>query len=76
MYTPLLAAVAVASMIALAPITTPKLLSALDVGDVFEPLTCAMAHSGPCFQTHEYGGPPKERSHPNPHRPVLAAAIE
>ncbi len=73
MYTPLLAAGAVAALIAFAPIATPRLLTALDVGDVFEPLTCAMAHSGPCFLARDHVDPAEAGSRRKQVQPMLAA---
>jgi hypothetical protein len=73
MYNPLLAAAAVAALIAFAPLSTPRLLTALDAGDLFAPLTCAMAQSGPCFLTHEYADPAQDRLHPKRLQPMLAA---
>jgi hypothetical protein len=75
MYTPLLAAAAVAALIAFAPTTTFYVSgyasAAFDGIDVFDPLTCAMAHSGPCYLTHEHAGP--KLVHPKRLQPMLAA---
>jgi hypothetical protein len=73
MYTPLLAAVSVAALIALAPLATPTIADAMDAGDLFEPLTCAMAHSGPCLLTHDNIDPSQLRPHVGRGKPVLAA---
>lgn len=75
MYMPLLAAGAVAALIASAPMMTPQLLQAADAADMFQPLICAMANSGSCHMTHKFIDPARNQ-HPQPHRSMLAAAIE
>ena len=72
MYLPLLAACAAATLIAFAPMTAPSLSDALDVSDLFQPLKCAMAHSGSCAlgAVHRDRVPARKV----PSRPLIAAA--
>ena len=76
MHMPLLAACAAAFLIASAPSMTPPLLDAMDVADIFEPLTCAMAHSASCHMTRELDDPSRAIGQAKRSRPMLAVAVE
>jgi hypothetical protein len=72
---PLLAAAAVAVLISFAPTATPMLIKAADAADIFDVLSCAMAHQGPCLLARDPGETLQTPLMEKRNRPMLAAAV-